>query len=307
MPTAELELPLAGDAATTGPVRFHLSLNVGDLTRAVTFFRSFFGLEPAKLRSDYAKFELDEPPLVLSLEPFQAQPGGNLNHLGFRLPSMTALVDYQRRLEMAGISTQREEGVECCYARQTKFWVHDPDGNLWEIYTFDGDIEHRGDGQVPDAVLNANTAADAGNDNLPPRAIWAHRLGEHFALPLPIQDATVDEVRLQGTFNAAQSAQQTAGILAEVVRILKPGGQVLLHVLTANRPLGDISLSLPGPAAAVREVPVAAELMQALGAAGLVNSHFTKHGESPCFVISGVEMRETKISSSKLVLPAPLA
>ncbi|MFO0849078.1 MAG: hypothetical protein U0871_11075 [Gemmataceae bacterium] len=33
------------------------------------FFRTLFGMEPAKLRPDYAKFESDDPPLVLSLEP----------------------------------------------------------------------------------------------------------------------------------------------------------------------------------------------------------------------------------------------
>ena len=50
-------------------IRFHLSLNVSDLNRSVAFFRTLFGMEPAKLRADYAKFEPDDPPLVLSLEP----------------------------------------------------------------------------------------------------------------------------------------------------------------------------------------------------------------------------------------------
>ena len=48
-------------------VRFHLSLNVGDLARAIDFYRILFGVEPAKRRPDYAKFELEDPPLVLSL------------------------------------------------------------------------------------------------------------------------------------------------------------------------------------------------------------------------------------------------
>ena len=39
--------------------------------------------------------------------------------------------------------TRREEGVECCYARQTKFWVLDPDRTLWEMYVLEGDIEQR--------------------------------------------------------------------------------------------------------------------------------------------------------------------
>ena len=114
-------------------VRFHLSLNVADLTRSVQFFQALFATEPAKQRADYAKFELLDPPLVLSLEPHPPGGRGALNHAGFRFPSSPALVEAQRRLELAGFQTQREEGVECCYSRQTKFWAHDPDGGLWEF------------------------------------------------------------------------------------------------------------------------------------------------------------------------------
>lgn len=309
MSISAAELPQVLDLAQADSVRFHLSLNVADLARSVAFFRTFFGLEPAKQRGDYAKFELAEPPLVLSLEPFKASPGGNLNHLGFRLPSMEALVDYQRRLEMAGIATQREEGVECCYAKQTKFWVHDPDGNLWEIYTFDGDLDHRGTGQVPEKVLGTNRpppaespAADSASSGKRATAIWAHRLGEHFPVPLPIQDGTVDEALLQGTINAALSDDQTNAVLAEVWRALKPGGQVLLHVLTADRSLAGVTLSLPGPAAAVQQVPATGDLLQIMATAGFVNIELTKFGESPCFVSNGVEMRETKILAHK---PSP--
>src|SRR5690242_1543913 len=137
--------------APSQAIRFHLSLNVSDLGRSVAFYRTLFGVEPAKLRADYAKFEPDDPPLVLSLEPTPRGAGGALNHLGFRLADSKALVDMQRRLELAGIRSQREEGVECCYARQTKFWVHDPDGTMWEVYTLDEDIDHRGPGQRPEA------------------------------------------------------------------------------------------------------------------------------------------------------------
>src|SRR5579884_2828793 len=99
-------------------IRFHLSLNVSNLERSIAFYRILFGCEPAKRRPDYAKFELNDPPLVLSLEPTPRGEGGALNHLGFRMPDSAALVLVQRRLEQAGIHTQREEGVECCYARQ---------------------------------------------------------------------------------------------------------------------------------------------------------------------------------------------
>ena len=108
--------------APRGPVRFHLSINVTDLAASVRFYRTLFDIEPAKCYDDYAKFELAEPPLVLSLEPQAHAGGGALNHLGFRLREAKELVEIQRRLEAAGNSTLREDGVECCYARQTKFF-----------------------------------------------------------------------------------------------------------------------------------------------------------------------------------------
>ena len=116
--------------ATTPVVRFHLSLNVTNLEQSVAFYRILFGMEPAKLRSDYAKFEPHNPPLVLSLEPNGRSGPGTLNHLGIRLADAPTLVAMQERLERAGIKSRREEGVECCYAKQTKFWVTDPDGTL---------------------------------------------------------------------------------------------------------------------------------------------------------------------------------
>lgn len=133
--------------------KFHASLNVSDLTRSVAFYKELFGIEPAKVHDDYAKFELAEPPVVLSLVPRAPVPGANLNHAGIRVLSPDELVDVQRRLERAGFPTRREEGVECCYALQTKFWATDPDGLQWEIYVFHEDLDHHGERRPPEAVL----------------------------------------------------------------------------------------------------------------------------------------------------------
>lgn len=270
--------------------RFHLSLNVRDLDRAVEFYRLFFGVEPAKCRTDYAKFELADPPLVMSLEPCQTAPGGSLNHLGFRVDDSALLVEVQRRLELGGIATVREEGVECCYARQTKFWVHDPDGHMWEVYTLDEDLSHRGEGHLP--VIER---ADDG----PAEALWQHRLGQPFPARVPILDNTVDRVVLQGTFNERLSPEETSRRLRELIRMLKPGGRVQLHLLTADRPLGDAPLKLPGHAAAVEHVPVDAELLAAFADAGYANPRYTLRAASPCFRIGPAELRETRIEASK--------
>src|SRR5262245_26451528 len=134
------------DAATVAGSQcaFHVSLNVTDLARSIAFYEVLFALPPAKRQHDYAKFEVADPPLVLSLEPARRVKGTTLNHLGLRMPAADALVDVQRRLEEHGFSTRRENGVACCYAKQTKFWVRDPDGRRWEVYVREEDLEHRG-------------------------------------------------------------------------------------------------------------------------------------------------------------------
>ncbi len=270
------------------PVRFHLSLNVTDLNKSVGFFRTLFGEEPAKLRSDYAKFEPSDPPLVLSLEPSkEVNRGGALNHLGFRLPDAKTLVAMQERLERSGLRTKREEGVECCYAKQTKFWAHDPDGNLWEIYTFDGDIEHRGDGQSEAVVLGTNPVVPSEPTS------WEHRMNDPIPEKLPHADGTLDEVRLRGTFNSQLSDAQQQQLIAETRRVLKPGGRLFVHVLTGDKAVDQPDL--PGPAGGVRVVPTETVPVQLLERNGFQGVRMMKYDAKPCFVRGGVAMRETQI------------
>ena len=79
--------------------RIHMALAVKSLERSVAFYRTLFGVGPAKLRADYAKFELDDPPVVLSLEPTPRTGVGALNHAGFRMPDAASLVAMQERLD----------------------------------------------------------------------------------------------------------------------------------------------------------------------------------------------------------------
>jgi catechol 2,3-dioxygenase-like lactoylglutathione lyase family enzyme len=48
-------------------LRPHLALTVRDVERSIAFYRALFGVEPSKIRPDYAKFELAEPPLNFTL------------------------------------------------------------------------------------------------------------------------------------------------------------------------------------------------------------------------------------------------
>jgi catechol 2,3-dioxygenase-like lactoylglutathione lyase family enzyme len=233
-------------------------LNVSNLERSVAFYRILFGKEPAKQRPDYAKFELDDPPLVLSLEPIPCAGPGALNHAGFRMPDATALIAMQQRLELAGIRSQREEGVECCYARQTKFWVTDPDHTLWEIYTLEEDLDHRGAGQSREQMLPQEHHS-ARSETTPAESatsvVWQHVLIQPVPKSIPLADASADEVHLLGTFNLPLQAEVKRRLLEEAARVLRPGGRLFAHVLVADRPLPSAP-HLPGPAALVQHVPV---------------------------------------------------
>lgn len=277
-------------------IRFHLSLNVSNLERSVAFYRTLFGIEPAKCRPDYAKFELEEPPVVLSLEPSPRGSGGVLNHLGFRMPDSAMLVAMQQRLELAGIRSQREEGVECCYARQTKFWVTDPDQTLWEIYTLEEDLDHRGIGQDMEKMLPFAQPASGNGAARPVAApvVWEHRMNEPIPAKFPGGDGSVDEVRLRGTFNLPLDEATRKGALSEALRVLRPGGKLFVHVLVGERPLSGPP-QLPGPAAVVQHVPVDTEPPAWLEAAGFQRMERVKFDAKPCFVRDGVAMRELQL------------
>lgn len=279
---------------TPSLLKFHLSLNVADLNRSIGFYRTVFGCEPAKHRTDYAKFELNEPPVVLALEPRTSSGEGTLNHLGLRLSDAGKLAEMQRRLELAGLSSEREQGVECCYARQTKFWLHDPDRNLWEFYVLEKDIEYRGVGQLPETIATAEVLSPEGkfdNDDE-----WGHRMGEPFPDRLPFANDALRELRFQGTFNSPSVDAESA--LLEAHRVLKSGGQLLIHCLTADSAVQE-ELCLPGPAEVVKNVPVDCELIGELESAGFVAIELTKFGTSPCFLSGETEMRETMIRAFK--------
>ena len=118
---------------------FHVSLNVKSIPEAVDRYRRILGAEPAKIRADYAKFELADPPLVLSLN-LGGTPG-SVGHLGIRRPDSSAVAAELKRSAEAALEPFSEEGVTCCYAKADKFWVRDADGLAWEMYSFLADAE----------------------------------------------------------------------------------------------------------------------------------------------------------------------
>jgi catechol 2,3-dioxygenase-like lactoylglutathione lyase family enzyme len=264
--------------------KVHLSLNVSDLSRSIAFYRALVGAEPAKVKADYAKFDIADPPMVLSLMPGRAAAGGSLNHAGLRVRDAAELVDIQRRCESAGISTRREEGVACCHATQTKFWAADPDGTLWEIYVFHEDLEDDADDHhIPEAP---SPAAD----------VWSHRLGDPLPPRLPFEDATLAEARLEGSINMSPETLYRGRLFGDVRRALRPGAPLYIHGLAGDRPC-HARISLPGPAAAVKHVPAVTDVVAELKRAGFADIEITLLSEVAYFEVDGVPMRELRVTA----------
>lgn len=123
-------------AQFAGQSRIHMGLAIKDLEKSVAFYRTLFGQEPSKTRPNYAKFEVAEPSVNLSLNEVGGPTGPNhpIAHFGIQVKSPEVVSAFARRLAEAGLATEIEEHVTCCYAVQDKVWATDPDGNKWEVY-----------------------------------------------------------------------------------------------------------------------------------------------------------------------------
>ncbi|MDX1447736.1 MAG: ArsI/CadI family heavy metal resistance metalloenzyme [Acidimicrobiia bacterium] len=130
--------------------RVQLALNVTDVDAAVAFYEKVFGTPVNKRRPGYANFAIAEPPLKLVL--IENSEGGTLNHLGVEVASTAEVGAATARFLEDGLATFEEQDVECCYARQDKVWITDPDGAGWEFYTVLDDSQKMSSSNDPAAV-----------------------------------------------------------------------------------------------------------------------------------------------------------
>ena len=116
-------------------LKAHVSINVRNVPSAIEFYRKMLGIEPAKVRTGYAKFDVQNPPLNLALNEVASLEGpGALSHLGIQVKSTDDVLAYRQTWIDRGLITRDEMKTDCCYATQDKTWVHDPDGNEWEVF-----------------------------------------------------------------------------------------------------------------------------------------------------------------------------
>lgn len=115
-------------------LKAHLAINVRSVHQSIEFYRKLFGIEPSKVRTGYAKFDVVNPPLNFTLNEVPFNERGALSHLGIQVASTEDVVSVRTRWIEEGLVPRDEMKIECCHALQDKTWVRDPDGNEWEVF-----------------------------------------------------------------------------------------------------------------------------------------------------------------------------
>jgi hypothetical protein len=93
------------------------------------------------VKPGYAKFDLAEPAVNLTLNENAPCCITGVSHMGVRVSSTEEVAATTQRLQQAGLATFEENNTTCCYAVQDKVWVTDPTGYRWEVYVFKGDAQ----------------------------------------------------------------------------------------------------------------------------------------------------------------------
>lgn len=120
-------------------MKTHISLNVSSISESIEFYKKMFGVEPFKVRPGYAKFDIENPPLNLTMNQTTFAKGGSLSHLGLQAETSEDVLKIGKRWAESGLTTLDEMHTDCCYALQDKTWISDPDGNQWEVFVVLGD------------------------------------------------------------------------------------------------------------------------------------------------------------------------
>jgi catechol 2,3-dioxygenase-like lactoylglutathione lyase family enzyme len=125
-------------------MRLHVHVAVDDLQRSIGFYSALFAAQPAVIKSDYAKWMLEDPRVNFAISTRGQQPG--LDHLGIQAEDADELREIYARLRQAGGEVIEQGQTSCCYAKSEKSWIDDPSGISWETYLTTGESTDYGDG-----------------------------------------------------------------------------------------------------------------------------------------------------------------
>jgi catechol 2,3-dioxygenase-like lactoylglutathione lyase family enzyme len=126
--------------------RMHVNLSVVDLEASIAFYNSLFDCEPSLVKSDYARWMLDDPRVNFAITTRGERKG--VDHLGIQVENDSELDEVYARLQQAGAPVIEEGATTCCYAESEKSWIFDPEGIAWETFLTRGESPVYGNDQV---------------------------------------------------------------------------------------------------------------------------------------------------------------
>jgi predicted enzyme related to lactoylglutathione lyase len=124
--------------------RLHVHVAVENLERSIEFYSTLFAAQPATVKTDYAKWMLDDPRVNFAISTRGREPG--LDHLGIQVENADELQEVYARLHKAGGDVIEQGQTACCYAKSEKAWIDDPAGIAWETFLTTGESTTYGDG-----------------------------------------------------------------------------------------------------------------------------------------------------------------
>ena len=145
-------------------LKAHLAMNVKDVEASVEFYTKMLDIEPSKVRTGYAKFDIQNPPLNLTLNQNAFTTGGTLSHLGIQVATSEDVLALRDKWTERGLVPREEMQTTCCYAVQDKVWVSDPDGNEWEAFVVLEDNLPEGNVKSDDAACCVPTFVGIGGN-----------------------------------------------------------------------------------------------------------------------------------------------
>jgi predicted enzyme related to lactoylglutathione lyase len=138
--------------------RLHVHVAVDDLSASINFYSALFAAEPSVVKSDYAKWMLDDPRVNFAISARGRVPG--LDHLGIQVENKDELNEVYARLQQAAGQVIEQGQTSCCYARSEKSWIDDPADIAWEAFLTTGQTTDYGDGSGEREARIAKTIND---------------------------------------------------------------------------------------------------------------------------------------------------
>ena len=125
-------------------MKLHVSMRVEDFDRATEFYSTLFGLQPSMVRENYAKWDVQDPPVNFVIE--SGREGYGFDHLGIQVETEQELDDLASRMKDSGQPYLDVESGTCCFAKSDKAWVRGAAREPWEGFlTHSHDSEEYGD------------------------------------------------------------------------------------------------------------------------------------------------------------------